>query len=115
MQYLIQVGLDGLKRVLENRGFTISLKVQKEIDEFAKSTIEMFAGEIEEIEAVCANPLLNPVVDKFGKNITIIKNDDNTFKTLLGVCAKSTIIVLLLVVLSHHRGRRCVGFVLRSG
>lgn len=34
MQYLIQVGLDGLKRVLENRGFTISLKVQKEIDEY---------------------------------------------------------------------------------
>ena len=43
----------------------------------------MFAGEIEEIEAICANPLLNPVVDKFGKNITIIKNDDNTFKLIL--------------------------------
>ena len=62
---------------------TQNLKSEKEIDEFAKSTIEMFAGEIEEIEAVCANTLLNPVVDKFGKNITIIKNDDNTFKLIL--------------------------------
>lgn len=34
MQYLIQVGLDGLKRVLRNQGFTISSKVQKELDEY---------------------------------------------------------------------------------
>lgn len=34
MQYLIQVGLDGLKRVLHNQGFTISSKVQKELDEY---------------------------------------------------------------------------------
>ena len=34
MQYLIQVGLDGLKRVLNNQGFTISSKVQKELDEY---------------------------------------------------------------------------------
>jgi putative DNA primase/helicase len=34
MQYLIQVGLDGLKRVLHNQGFTISAKVQKELDEY---------------------------------------------------------------------------------
>lgn len=34
MQYLIQVGLDGLKRVLENQGFTISMRVQKEIDDY---------------------------------------------------------------------------------
>lgn len=34
MQYLIQVGIDGLKRVLTNQGFTISMRVQKEIDEY---------------------------------------------------------------------------------
>lgn len=34
MQYLIQVGLSGLKRVLKNQGFTISEKVQKELDEY---------------------------------------------------------------------------------
>lgn len=34
MQYLIQIGIDGLKRVLTNQGFTISMKVQKEIDEY---------------------------------------------------------------------------------
>lgn len=34
MQYLIQVGIDGLKRVLKNQSFTISAKVQKELDEY---------------------------------------------------------------------------------
>lgn len=34
MQYLIQIGLDGLKRVLKNQGFTISDKVQKELDDY---------------------------------------------------------------------------------
>ena len=49
-------------------------KTEKEIDEFAKSTIEMFAGEIEEIEAICDNPLLNPVVVKI-----ILDTDRNGF------------------------------------
>lgn len=35
MEYLIKLGLNGLKRVLENQEFTRSEKVQAEIDEFA--------------------------------------------------------------------------------
>ena len=34
MEYLIQVSLDGLKRVLANNGFTICNKVQSELDEY---------------------------------------------------------------------------------
>ena len=75
--------LDRIKKIKELEEKKIIKKSEKEIDEFAKSTIEMFAGEIIEIEAICENPLLNPVIDKFGKNITIIKNDDNTFRLIL--------------------------------
>lgn len=75
--------LDRIKKINEIGEKRDINKTEKEIDEFAKSTIEMFAGEIEEIEAICNNPLLNPVVDKFGKNITIIKNDENTFRLIL--------------------------------
>ena len=75
--------LDRIKEINELEEKRNINKTEKEIDEFAKSTIEMFAGEIEEIEAICNNPLLNPVVDKFGKNITIIKNDENTFRLIL--------------------------------
>lgn len=34
MEYLIQLALDGLKRVLHNNGFTICEKVQEELDEY---------------------------------------------------------------------------------
>lgn len=37
MEYLIQLGIRGLKRVLANRGFTISAKVEKEIKEYEEN------------------------------------------------------------------------------
>ena len=36
MEYLIQIGLDGLKRVLDNNGFTICQAVQEELDEYSE-------------------------------------------------------------------------------
>lgn len=53
MEYLIQIGLAGLKRVLINQQFTVSEKVQKEIDEYNKSNnpilmfLDMYEGGIE--------------------------------------------------------------------
>lgn len=37
MEYLIQLGLDGLARVLDNRSFTVSQKVQKELEEYEEN------------------------------------------------------------------------------
>jgi putative DNA primase/helicase len=37
MEYLINLGIKGLKRVLENRAFTASERVQKEMDEYEES------------------------------------------------------------------------------
>lgn len=37
MEYLIQIGLEGLKRVLKNRRFTTSQKVQKELEEYEEN------------------------------------------------------------------------------
>lgn len=37
MEYLIQIGLDGLKAVLDNARFTTSAKVQKELDEYEEN------------------------------------------------------------------------------
>ena len=72
--------IKNIKQLAEKREIA---KTESEIENFANSSIEMFAGKIEKIEAICDNPLLNPVIDKFGKNITIIKNDENTFKLIL--------------------------------
>jgi putative DNA primase/helicase len=37
MEYLIQLGIQGLKRVLERNKFTVSTKVQKELEEYEES------------------------------------------------------------------------------
>lgn len=37
MEYLIQLGVQGLKRVLENRKFTTSVKVQSELDDYEET------------------------------------------------------------------------------
>lgn len=64
----------------------ISIKKKKsEIKDFAESSIEMFGGKKEEIEAICHIWLLDAVFDIFGKNITIekIPGDEEHFRFLV--------------------------------
>lgn len=74
--------IKNLKQLQEKR--TIK-KTDKQIKEFAESTVEMFGGKKEEVEAVCNIILLDAVLDQFGKNITIekINNDDENFKLIV--------------------------------
>lgn len=52
MEYLIQIGLNGLRRVLDNQAFTISKKVEKNLKEYAENNNPalLFFKEIEESE-----------------------------------------------------------------
>ena len=72
--------IKNLKQLKEKRG---TKKFQREVQEYAESLVEMFGGEKEEIEAICSMFLLDAVFDQFGKNITIIKNDEKSFKLIL--------------------------------
>ena len=77
--------LDRMKNLKElNEKITIK-KNKEQIKDFAESTVEMFGGKKEEIEAVCQKCLLNAVFDTFGKNITIekISGDDENFKLIV--------------------------------
>lgn len=49
MEYLIQVALDGLKRVLKNNGFTICQAVQNELDEYSEQNNPVI-GFLKELE-----------------------------------------------------------------
>lgn len=57
IEYLIQLGIEGLKRVLKNRRFTVSKKVEKEIEEYEENNnpILLFFKEIE-IDDIINNP-----------------------------------------------------------
>lgn len=54
MEYLVRIGIEGLKRILENHGFTQSAKVDAEIKEYTEynNPILLFLGEIERDEII---------------------------------------------------------------
>ena len=77
--------LDRMKNVKElNEKITIK-KTKAQIKEFAESTVEMFGGPKEEIEAICNRLLLNSIFDVFGKNVTIekISGDEENLKLIV--------------------------------
>ena len=77
--------LDRMKNVKElNEKITIK-KTKAQIKDFAESTVEMFGGKKEEIEAICNKCLLNAIFDIFGKNVTIekIPGNDENFKLIV--------------------------------
>lgn len=73
-----------MQTVYENEKITIK-KTKPQIKNFAESTVEMFGGKKEEIEAICNRCLVNTVFDIFGKNVTIekIPGNDENFKLVV--------------------------------
>nr|WP_308742081.1 phage/plasmid primase, P4 family [uncultured Anaerocolumna sp.] len=67
MEYLIQLGIQGLKRVLINRQFTSSTKVQNELDEYEKSNnpILRFFEECELEDFQIENEPTNKVYERY--------------------------------------------------
>ena len=77
--------LDRIKNIqIPDNKITIKKK-KSEIQDFAESSIEMFGGKKEEIEAICHIWLLDTIFDTFGRNVTIekIPNDDKSFKLIV--------------------------------
>lgn len=67
IEYMIQLGLKGVKRVLDNNAFTKSDKVQKELEEYNENNnpIVLFFQEIEEMDIV--NQPAKFVYQKYGE------------------------------------------------
>lgn len=77
--------LDRIKNIKQLEEKRTIKKTSREIKEFAESTVGMYGGKKEQVEAICPNTLINAVLDEFGKNVTIIKIDDEKFKLLLDI------------------------------
>ena len=77
--------LDRMKNVKELSDKITIKKTKAQIKDFAESTVEMFGGKKEEIEAICNKCLLNAIFDIFGKNVTIekIPGNDENFKLIV--------------------------------
>lgn len=67
MEYLIQIGIVGLKRILENQKFTDSQKVQEELDDYKQrnNPILGFIRECEDEEFQIENEPTNKVYKRY--------------------------------------------------
>ena len=72
--------LDRIKNIKHLEEKRTVRKTSRDVQEFAESTVEMFGGKKEKIEANCDMMLLDAVIEEFGKNIEIQKIDENIFK-----------------------------------
>jgi len=67
IEYFIKLGIEGLKRVLENKKFTSSIKVQREIEEYEErnNPVLSFIKECEDDDSGIENEPLNDVFRKY--------------------------------------------------
>jgi putative DNA primase/helicase len=96
MEYLIQLGLKGLKRVLKTKKFSESEKVQKELEEYEKENNPVLSF----IEDVGADAIENEPTNEVYLRYTVFCNE-NGFK---GVMSKQTFSKEINRILSFEIG-----------
>ena len=58
--------------------------------EYTNQVFQMFDGEEETVELRCDNELMKNIIDRFGQDVDVIANDDNTFTVSVTVNVSST-------------------------
>jgi len=77
--------LDRIKNLQELPDKIKIKKTEKDIEQYANTSVEVFSGDEIEIEAECDEYLLGEVIEKFGKNVQITPINKNTFNMKLKV------------------------------
>ena len=56
---------------------------------YAKKMFNMFDGEEQNVEILCDNSLAGVMIDRFGKDVRMLKVDDEHFRIVVKVAASS--------------------------
>jgi len=56
-----------------------------DLNKYLNTMFRMFDGERQEIELICDNSVMDAIVDKFGKDVTVFANDMASFKVITNV------------------------------
>jgi len=66
-------------------------KIRKfDIVSYCKPLFDMFGGEIVRAELIVHNSLINAMIDRFGKDVFMIPNDENTVRVIANVTNSDT-------------------------
>ena len=60
-----------------------------DMSNYTKYTFSMFGGEIEHVTMVFQNRLMNVVIDKFGRDVVAVKEDDRHFRITVPVAVSN--------------------------
>lgn len=56
-----------------------------DLNQYLNTTFRMFNSEHEEVELICANEIMDAIVDRFGEDVTTYANDMETFRAVVNV------------------------------
>lgn len=54
-----------------------------DLNTYLNSMFRMYNGERKQIELICNNEIMDAIIDKFGKDVTVLKNDTKSFRALV--------------------------------
>lgn len=60
------------------------------LGEYLKNTFDMFGGDTKKVSLLCENSLINAVIDRFGEDVYIRKNDEESFIASVSVNVSPT-------------------------
>ena len=75
--------LDRIKSLTELPDKIKIKKTEKELQQYAENSVEVFGGKEVKIEAICDVKLLEEVIEQFGKKIELLPIDEDSFKMKL--------------------------------
>lgn len=53
------------------------------LNTYLNAMFRMYNGEREEVELICDNDVIDAIIDKFGKDVTILENDKQSFRVVV--------------------------------
>lgn len=56
-----------------------------DIDVFINTTFHMFSSEHAVVELICANDVMDSIIDRFGEDVTTYENDESSFRAVVNV------------------------------
>jgi predicted DNA-binding transcriptional regulator YafY len=74
-------------KILEEAGITAPDGF--DISEHVNTTFRMFDCVHEEVELICDNDVMDAIIDRFGEDVNVFPNDQNTFRAVVIVATSN--------------------------
>ena len=78
--------MDGIE-IMDDRGDRVPSSANFNLSEYCQRKISMFGGEDTRVQLVFDKSLMNPIIDRFGKDVRVEKIDDDTARAYIAIAS----------------------------